>query len=221
VPDSAVLSVYPGPGLVHLNCDAGLADAGFVAAVSVFRAHAAHFIVFGIPVLGLVATVGWQELRNRWSAYPDSGGSAERARAVRPLLDRESIAFRLVAVGLFSSALIHASVIREHYDEYFFYGLFFTLLAIAQAAVGVLVLVRPEAATVRVVAVAGVWVVALWLVSRTTGLPIGPERWRPEGWGALDTGASCAELVTAIACWSALRHQSPRQRRPAGNAVNA
>jgi hypothetical protein len=185
-----------------------------VVAVSVFRAHAAHFIVFGLPVIALVATVGWQELRTRWTTRGGrhgSGSDPQRSGAARPL-DRESIGLRLASVGLFVSALLHASVIREHFREYFLYGMFFTLLATAQAVLGMRIAVRPKRATVRAVAATSVWVVVLWLASRTTGLPIGPEPWRPEAYGAFDVAASCAELVTAIGCWSALHHWSMSRR---------
>ena len=36
----------------------------------------------------------------------------------------------------------------------------------------------------------------LWLVSRTIGLPIGPETWTPEAVGLADVGCCLLELVT-------------------------
>jgi len=62
------------------------------------------------------------------------------------------------------------------------------------------------------VALASVWVVALWLVSRSTGLPIGPDPWEPMAYGVPDVVASCAALVTAVGCAMEL-WTLPEQRR--------
>jgi len=79
--------------------------------------------------------------------------------------------------------------------------------------VAVALLRRPVPRTVGYVALASVWVVALWLVSRTTGLPTGPQPWQPEAYGVPDVVASCAELVTAVACflelWTTLEPRAP------------
>lgn len=37
--------------------------------------------------------------------------------------------------------------------------------------------------------------VAIWTVSRTTGLPVGPDPWMPEALGALDLLATGLEMV--------------------------
>jgi hypothetical protein len=178
-------------------------------AVSVLRAHAAHFVVFGLPVAALVGTVGFQELRSRVRGAATDPAMGRWRRELP--LDRTSIGLRLASVGLLASALIHASVIREHFGEYVLYGVFFSLLSAVQALVGVWIAFRPSRRLLRAVALTSVWVVVLWVVSRTTGLPIGPEPWRPEAWGALDVAASCAELVTAIGCWSALAQRAAGQ----------
>jgi hypothetical protein len=192
-----------------------------MAAASVFRTHAAHFIVFGLPVVALVATVGGQELRARMRARD---GRAHEPRASEPCaldatreaeraLDRGSVGLWVATGGLAVSALVHASVIREHFHEYVLFGVFFTLLFLAQGAIAVLIAFRPARATVRAVALASAWVVVLWLVSRTTGLPFGPEVWEPERYGALDAVASAAELLTVIGCLAALYpHALPRRR---------
>jgi hypothetical protein len=45
--------------------------------------------------------------------------------------------------------------------------------------------------------------VAVWAVSRTAGLPIGPEPWTPEAIGALDVVATGLELfIVAVGAWS-------------------
>ena len=62
----------------------------------------------------------------------------------------------------------------------------------------------PDRRTLGYVALASVWVVALWLVSRTTGLPMGPHPWEPMDYGVPDVVASCAALVTAASCFMEL-----------------
>ena len=111
------------------------------------------------------------------------------------------------------AAAIHAAVIPEHFREWMVFGLFFTALTVAQCWLAVVLLRRPERRIVRYVAIASAWVVVLWAVSRTTGIPIGPEQWKPESLGALDIAASCAELVTFVGCvthlWVVGDHRRP------------
>ena len=92
------------------------------------------------------------------------------------------------------------------------FGLFFVVLAATQMIVAVALVRRPDHRTVGYVALASVWVVALWLVSRSTGLPIGPDPWEPMAYGVPDVVASCAAIVTAVGCAMEL-WTLPEQRR--------
>ena len=58
--------------------------------------------------------------------------------------------------------------------------------------------------------------VLLWIMCRTTGLPIGAERWTAEEVGVLDVVATTAEVVTLIASCAAVFHTP---RRVAGQNV--
>jgi hypothetical protein len=51
-------------------------------------------------------------------------------------------------------------------------------------------------------------VVILWIVTRTTGIPLGPTPWRPEAYGAADEISSALEALTVWGCWIAL-HPTP------------
>jgi hypothetical protein len=45
--------------------------------------------------------------------------------------------------------------------------------------------------------------VAIWAISRTTGLPVGPDPWMPEPLGALDLLATGLEVVLiAVGAWA-------------------
>jgi hypothetical protein len=59
-------------------------------------------------------------------------------------------------------------------------------------------------------AVANVAVAAAWLVSRTTGLPIGPHAGTPEAAGVKDVLATADELALALVVAVVLRRLSPR-----------
>lgn len=81
-------------------------------------------------------------------------------------------AFSLVA------ALIHLWVASEHFLHWWGYGVFFIVVALAQGLFGMLILRWPGRPSIHL---AGVWgnlmVVALYVISRTWGMPYGP------GWG--------------------------------------
>lgn len=83
--------------------------------------------------------------------------------------------------------------------EWVLYGVFFTILAPAQAIWGVLVVRRPEDR--RLLAAGGavnLAVACVWMISRTTGIPVGPTPWRPEAIGWHDVMATLNELAMAV-----------------------
>jgi hypothetical protein len=127
------------------------------------------------------------------------------------------IAVWVVAIGLFVAGSIHAFVFRHQLRAYVPYGLVFAVLAITQLLLAVAVVRRPVAQTLGYVALLSAWIVALWLVSRTTGLPIGPSPWQPAGYGVPEVVASCTELVTAAGCFLAL--WTTVERRPTADAT--
>ena len=110
----------------------------------------------------------------------------------------------LLVAGLVGSAAVHAAVIPEHLQEWAAAGSFFVVLAIAELALGLLVLVRLDRLVLGAVVAVSAVPLGLWLVSRTVGLPIGPETWTPEAVGLADVGCCLLELVTlavAVALW--------------------
>ena len=94
----------------------------------------------------------------------------------------------LLVAGLVGSAVIHAAVIPEHLEEWPAAGSFFVVLAIAELALGLVVLVRLDRLVLGAVVAVSVVPLGLWLVSRTVGLPLGPETWTPEAVGLADVG---------------------------------
>jgi hypothetical protein len=118
----------------------------------------------------------------------------------------------LVLCGLsWAAGLIHVGAAIGHLDEYTLYAVFFEVLAVAQLWWGVAVYRAPSAALLRAGAVMSLLVVALWIVSRTTGLPIGPEPWRPEPVGLIDAIASADEAVLAMLTGAWMLRGFPRR----------
>lgn len=102
-----------------------------------------------------------------------------------------------VAVGLsWGAGVIHVAASSWHAAEYVPFAVAFALLAAVQLAWGAAVYVR---ATPRLLAggvALSLGVVAVWLVSRTAGLPVGPEG--PEPWGVADVLASADEALLCV-----------------------
>jgi hypothetical protein len=111
-----------------------------------------------------------------------------------------------VLCGLsWAAGLIHIAAAVAHLDEYALYAVFFEILAVAQFAWGVAVYRAPSRTLLGAGAVVSVLVVVLWIISRTAGLPVGPEPWHAEAVGPLDALASADELILALLVATRLR----------------
>lgn len=79
------------------------------------------------------------------------------------------------ALSTLGAAAIHLSVVPDHLSEYLPFGVLFLVTGAIQAALAVIAIVRPH--RIVFVAVIGVAVgcMAVWTVSRTVGLPFGPN----------------------------------------------
>lgn len=113
----------------------------------------------------------------------------------------------LLLVALSGSAgLIHARALFDHASHYWLFGVFFGALTYGQTLWAVWMYRRPDdERPLLPAAVASLAVVAIWVVSRTVGLPIGPWAGRPEPFGIEDITASLDELVLAALIIAMLR----------------
>jgi hypothetical protein len=114
------------------------------------------------------------------------------ARSIRSDDVRRSI---LVFTSLAAGA-IHAVVVPEHLRESLLFGAFFVATAVFQ--IGWAALLRDggrDRGFLAIGAVANAGLILLWVVSRTVGVPVGPEPWMPEPKGPLDVTATILELV--------------------------
>jgi hypothetical protein len=107
----------------------------------------------------------------------------------------------LLACGLsWATALIHLQAAVDHFDESWLYAAFFIALAASQLAWGVaLYRQRRRRGLLIIGALASLAVIGIWILSRTVGLPVGPDSVSPETVGALDAIATADEIaLTAL-----------------------
>ena len=97
------------------------------------------------------------------------------------------------------AGLVHAAVIRDHWSEWVVYGVFFAVVTAGQLGWGLAALARDRAPFARWVAAANLAVIALWGITRTVGLPFGPDAGSPEAVGSADLGAVALQVVVVTA----------------------
>src|SRR5215218_1736287 len=112
--------------------------------------------------------------------------------AVEPVL-RPALA--LLSAG---AAVIHFVVIPGHWDEYWAQGLFFIGAAIAQLLWAVWIVVAPSRLIFLAGAAGNAAIAALWVVTRTAGLPAGPGAGEREAVEFADTLATSFEVVLVV-----------------------
>ena len=141
---------------------------------------------------------------------------SEAARfPVFPTITRRA-AVALSAVASMGAAGIHAWVVPEHLREYWLFGAFFIAVSIGQLIWAAAVTRWPNRASFLVGAAGSALLIALWLVSRTFGLPLGPEHWEPEPTGVLD--GTCVLLELALTAMAVLALRDRRDSSPAGSS---
>jgi hypothetical protein len=114
-----------------------------------------------------------------------SNRTADRTVRIRILLASSSIA----------AGLVHAAVVPEHLEEAWVFGVFFIAAAVFQTSWAILIVSRPSPGVYAAGALANGAMIGIWFVSRTIGLPIGPEPWMAESAGMLDITATVLELL--------------------------
>lgn len=163
--------------------------------------HLAHAVALAAFVLATTTVLVWPV-------------QSEEVRHERQETDRAPTADRTwlqgAALGLFCAAAVHGAVMPTHFRQWWLFGVFFLGAASFQVGLGVLLLARPSPRLAVAGAAGSIAVVALWLVSRLAGLPLGPDHGATEPFGVLDVLATAAELATATCCVLALRADAMR-----------
>jgi hypothetical protein len=158
-------------------------------------------IAISIGGVALVPLTGLSAPRRRPTA-PD----AEAEITAEPRSGLAQILRAALAVLSAGAAVIHFAVIAQHLDEWWLSGVFFIAVALFQLAWAVAVLTRPSPLVYLTGAVVNALVVVTWIVSRTTGVPVGPEAGEREGIGLADVLATSFEaILVAVALALVLR----------------
>jgi hypothetical protein len=183
-------------------------------------AHGIHYLIVGGGVVGLVAI-----LAPRFLAQPVAPRDEHERRvlALRASLTGEQVAARplrleptaaqqvwlpVAVVSSAAAAGVHAAVAPDHFREAFVFGVFFTVTALLQLIWAGAVAVHVSRPLLVVGVVGNLAVVALWVVTRTVGLPFGllPD---PEAVGPWDVACAAWELAVVVASTTLLRRPLP------------
>jgi hypothetical protein len=121
----------------------------------------------------------------------------------------------LYAVAALSllAALIHLWVVPEHLEEWWGYGAFFSICAGAQGLYALGLLRRPGRPLLLLGVAGNLSIVILWLVTRTTGIPLGPHAGEAEVVGALDLACTLAEVGIVVGLGVLVMRGLPTERR--------
>jgi hypothetical protein len=122
-----------------------------------------------------------------------------------------------LAVG---AAAIHFAVVFEHFANYTLYGGFFLVISWAQMIWPAVLLWRPSRLWLWLGAAGNAIVIAVYVASRSVGLPFGPDLHHPESVGALDV-MSCVLEFGLIAGCAALLWRPSLADRPAARRGTA
>jgi hypothetical protein len=138
------------------------------------------------------------------SSFEPMRPAAVPGAAARQLDDSLLIVLALA----WGAAFVHVEAAIEHLQEYGLFALFFALLAATQFCWGVALYRSPSRRLLIAGATLSLAVLGLWVVSRTSGVPLGPTPWTPEPVGVLDLIATGDEIVLALIVVMQLRSHS-------------
>ena len=102
---------------------------------------------------------------------------------------------RVTSLALAAAAGLHLAAFPEHLEEGVVIASFFAVCAVLQLGAAVVVSAGASLRARRVIILGNLAVIAIWVVSRTVGLPFGPDANVPEAISALDALSFMAEVV--------------------------
>jgi hypothetical protein len=170
-----------------------------------------HFLIVAGGAVAVFLGIKMAEWTRRSKS---SAGPPRHQRRTWASIDQHT-AWTLAALSG-TAAAVHAQVCPEHFRESAAFGVFFLCASAGQAAWAMAVCRRPGRTVLLLGAAGNAAVVALWAVSRTIGLPIGPQAWRPEAVSQPDTAATLIEVFIVVAVAHMARsnrnHDGPLRR---------
>jgi hypothetical protein len=130
---------------------------------------------------------------------------------VRPATVRPYLLGGLASLSV-GAAAIHFAVVFEHFAEYTLYGVFFLVISWAQLIWPAVLLWRPSRLWLRLGIAGNAIVIAVYVASRTVGLPFGPDLHNAESVGALDIMSCVLEFGLIVGCAALLWRPSLADR---------
>jgi hypothetical protein len=100
----------------------------------------------------------------------------------------------LLSIG---AGLIHLTVAPEHLREWAPFGIFFLAVGSCQIILAAELIARPARKLEAIILAFNAFLIALWYVSRTSGLPIGPTAGQPEAVALTDVAAKALEILSS------------------------
>jgi len=164
--------------------------------------HGVHTVLVVVPALAFALLGLGADLRSWWRR----GGGRRTGRAPSVLL----VAAALSGVA----ALVHVAVCPEHFREGVVYGVFFAVAAGCQLGWSALVSMRYRTWLASAGLAGNASIVLLWMVTRTVGIPLGPEAGEVERFGVLDLLCGACEIGVVVLCALAIRQHVLPWRTP-------
>ena len=122
----------------------------------------------------------------------------------------------IIAALLAAAGGLHLAALPDHLNESAAAATFFAAVALGQLVGAVLIATRPSPRTTVAVILGNAVVLAIWAVSRTTGLPVGGELGVREPLAALDGLAAIAEILVVAGTLTVLRRAGMINLRSVG-----
>ena len=130
---------------------------------------------------------------------PRPASLSSTRRAPEAWVDGWAWTLRVAAIAaLFGAEMIHVAVMNAHFTEWVGAGVFFLVISVVEGLLAAALLVVPSRRLCLVAAAMSLATVAVWAVSRTTGLPFGPATGVPERIGTADSVSTLFEMAAAV-----------------------
>ena len=133
--------------------------------------------------------------------------------SVSQAADRPRGVLFMVAALSLVAGLIHLWVMPEHFEEWWGYGVFFLVAAVAQVVYVPLQLRWPNQIVLLLGITGNSAIVLLYLLTRVVGIPLfGPEAGEVEGVGVIDVCATSSEAAIVVALGALVLWRLARER---------
>ena len=115
---------------------------------------------------------------------------------------------------------IHFAVIQAHYEEYWAFGVFFAAAAWLQILWAMWLVARPGRAAALVGIAINGGITGVWVISRTVGIPFGPEPGVAEAVEFVDVAATSLQVLAVLGALALLSRGTTRRGVARGAVVS-